>query len=193
MGVIDDFKQEKNRIAIIIATEKMIMDKYNITIDKLELKGIIEQIILSICNDAILIKNVVKLIELNTIALTKIKDYIEYNIINKNIDKENKDELTAEDVIENISKYNTDELLSKVIELEEKRKTVNTLASTEKKSNIESSNTLPIYPISLAIKETPKYSLVNNVNVENLETIAYIIEKMESIMNNKKISIIKPL
>ena len=56
MGVIDDFKQEKNRIAIIIATEKMIMDKYNITIDKLELKGIIEQIILSICNDAILIK-----------------------------------------------------------------------------------------------------------------------------------------
>ena len=186
MGVIDDFKQEKNRIAIIIATEKMIMDKYNITIDKLELKGIIEQIILSICNDAILIKNVVKLIELNTIALTKIKDYIEYNIINKNIDKENKDELTAEDVIENIGKYNTDELLSKVIELEEKRKTVNTLASTEKKSNIESSNTLPIYPISLAIKETPKYSLVNNVNVENLETIAYIIEKMESIMNNKK-------
>jgi len=129
MGVIDDFKQEKNRIAIIIATEKMIMDKYNITIDKLELKGIIEQIILSICNDAILIKNVVKLIELNTIALTKIKDYIEYNIINKNIDKENKDELTAEDVIENISKYNTDELLSKVIELEEKRKTVNTLAN----------------------------------------------------------------
>ena len=178
MGVIDDFKQEKNRIAIIIATEKMIMDKYNITIDKLELKGIIEQIILSICNDAILIKKVVKLIELNTIALTKIKDYIEYNIINKNIDKENKDELTAEDVIENIGKYNTDELLSKVIELEEKRKTVNTLASTEKKSNIESSNTLPIYPISLAIKETPKYSLVNNVNVENLETIAYIIEKM---------------
>ena len=38
----------------------------------------------------------------------------------------------------------------------------------------------------MAIKETPKYSLVNNVNVENLETIAYIIEKMESIMNNKK-------
>ena len=37
MGVIDDFKQEKNRMAIIVATEKMIMDKYNITIDKLEL------------------------------------------------------------------------------------------------------------------------------------------------------------
>ena len=187
MGVIDDFKQEKNRMAIIVATEKMIMDKYNITIDKLELKGIIEQIILSICNDAILIKSVVKLIELNTIALTKIKDYIEYNIINKKIvNNDDKDELTAEEIIDNISKYNTDELLSKVIELEEKRKTVNTLASAEKKANIEHVNVSSVPPISLAIKETPKYSLVNNVNVENLETIAYIIEKMESIMNNKK-------
>ena len=81
MGVIDDFKQEKNKIAIFVATEKMIMDKYNISIDKPELKGIIEQVILSICNDAILIKRVVKLIELNTIALTKIKDFIEINII----------------------------------------------------------------------------------------------------------------
>jgi len=187
MGVIDDFKQEKNRMAIIVATEKMIMDKYNITIDKLELKGIIDQIILSICNDAILIKSVVKLIELNTIALTKIKDYIEYNIINKKIvNNDDKDELTAEEIIDNISKYNTDELLSKVIELEEKRKTVNTLASAEKKANIEPVNVSSVPPISLAIKETPKYSLVNNVNVENLETIAYIIEKMESIMNNKK-------
>ena len=97
MGVIDDFKQEKNRMAIIVATEKMIMDKYNITIDKLELKGIIDQIILSICNDAILIKSVVKLIELNTIALTKIKDYIEYNIINnKIVNNDDKDVLTAE-------------------------------------------------------------------------------------------------
>jgi len=148
MGVIDDFKQEKNRMAIIVATEKMIMDKYNITIDKLELKGIIDQIILSICNDAILIKSVVKLIELNTIALTKIKDYIEYNIINKKIvNNDDKDELTAEEIIDNISKYNTDELLSKVIELEEKRKTVNTLASAEKKANIEPVNvsSVPLY------------------------------------------------
>ena len=68
MGVIDDFKQEKNKKTIIIASEKMISDKYNINIDNKELLIIIENIILSICNDAILIKNVVKLIELNTIA-----------------------------------------------------------------------------------------------------------------------------
>lgn len=199
MGVIDDFKQEKNKIAIFVATEKMIMDKYNISIDKPELKGIIEQVILSICNDAILIKRVVKLIELNTIALTKIKDFIEINIINKKDSGEN--DVSGVEEIDNSNKYNTDELLSKVIELEEKRKTVNTLASAEKKPNApntpntpNTSNTLNTdtssvssgQPTSSLVKETPKYSLVNNVNVENLETIAYIIEKMESIMNNKK-------
>lgn len=133
MGVIDDFRQEKNKIVINVATEKMIMDKYNLNIDKLELKGIVEQVIISICNDAILIKRIGKLIELNTIALTKIKDYIEVNIINKGANTVISEELkTADDVIDSINKYNTDELLSKVIELEEKRKTVNTLASSEK-------------------------------------------------------------
>lgn len=123
MGVIDDFRQEKNKIVINVATEKMIMDKYNLNIDKLELKGIVEQVIISICNDAILIKRIGKLIELNTIALTKIKDYIEVNIINKGANTVISEELkTADDVIDSINKYNTDELLSKVIELEEKEK-----------------------------------------------------------------------
>ena len=215
MGVIDDFKQEKNKMVINIATEKMIMDKYNLNIDKSELKGIVEQVIISICNDAILIKRIGKLIELNTIALTKIKDYIEVNIINKSANSANTvigDELkTADDVIDSINKYNTDELLSKVIELEEKRKTVNTLASAEKaNTNLSSTPSSTVSAgtpnTTIGIQGTPgtqpspsisntsfpptqtsqKYSLVNNVNVENLETIAYIIEKMESIMNNKK-------
>jgi len=218
MGVIDDFRQEKNKMLINIATEKMIMDKYNLNIDKPELKGIVEQVIISICNDAILIKRIGKLIELNTIALTKIKDYIEVNIINKGANTViGGDELkTADDVIDNINKYNTDELLTKVIELEEKRKTVNTLASAENANiNLSStpssmvsagtpnitvgtpgttqpppsisntSSTSPVLSFPLA-QTSQKYSLVNNVNVENLETIAYIIEKMESIMNNKK-------
>jgi hypothetical protein len=218
MGVIDDFRQEKNKMLINIATEKMIMDKYNLNIDKPELKGIVEQVIISICNDAILIKRIGKLIELNTIALTKIKDYIEVNIINKSANTViGGDELkTADDVIDSINKYNTDELLTKVIELEEKRKTVNTLASAENANiNLSStpsssvsagtpnitlgtpgttqpppfisntSSTSPVLSFPLA-QTSQKYSLVNNVNVENLETIAYIIEKMESIMNNKK-------
>jgi hypothetical protein len=209
MGVIDDFKQEKNRMVINVATEKMIMDKYNLNIDKLELRGIVDKVIISICNDAILIKRIGKLIELNTIALTKIKDYIEVNIINKSANTVIGDELkTADDVIDSINKYNTDELLTKVIELEEKRKTVNTLASAEN-ANVNLSSTpsstvssgapditigTPGTQQSPSISNTSfppaqtsqKYSLVSNVNVENLETIAYIIEKMESIMNNKK-------
>jgi len=232
MGVIDDFRQDKNKIVIYVATEKMIMDKYNLTIDNLELKGIIEQVIISICNDAVLIKKIGKIIELNTIALTKIKEYIEVNIINKNANVVIEDDLkTADDVIDSINKYNTDELLSKVMELEEKRKTVNTLASAEKtninkssmssstvsagahNTTISTSNTpgtpgtpgtlgtpgttqqsfsianisSPSHALSFPQTQTSqRYSLVNNVNVENLETIAYIIEKMESIMNNKK-------
>jgi len=211
MGVIDDFRQEKNKMVINVATEKMIMDKYNLNIDKLELKGIVEKVIISICNDAILIKRIGKLIELNTIALTKIKDYIEVNIINKSANSANtviSDELkTSDDVIDSINKYNTDELLSKVIELEEKRKTVNTLASVENTSinlssapsssvstgtpnttiGVSGSQSSPSPVLSFPPTQTSqKYSLVNNVNVENLETIAYIIEKMESIMNNKK-------
>ena len=224
MGVIDDFRQEKNKMVINVATEKMIMDKYNLNIDKLELKGIVEQVIISICNDAILIKRIGKLIELNTIALTKIKDYIEVNIINKGVNTVINEELkTADDVIDSINKYNTDELLSKVIELEEKRKTVNTLASSEKiNGNLSSiqvsdgltsattataattattataataslgatiaSSSSPTlsFPSTQLSQTSQKYSLVNNVNVENLETIAYIIEKMESIINNKK-------
>jgi hypothetical protein len=41
MGVIDDFKQEKNKKSIIIASEKMLKDKYDITIDNGELINII--------------------------------------------------------------------------------------------------------------------------------------------------------
>ena len=83
MGVIDEFKQEKNKKIIITASKKMIEDKYKMTINDNDLLIIINNIVSSICCDAILMKNIGKLIELNTIALTKIKDYIEKYIINK--------------------------------------------------------------------------------------------------------------
>ena len=60
MGIIDDFKHEKNKKTIINASEKMISDKYNINIDNNDLLIIIENIISSICSDAILIKNAVR-------------------------------------------------------------------------------------------------------------------------------------
>jgi hypothetical protein len=187
MGVIDDFKQEKNKKAIIIASEKMINDKYKINIDNKELIIIIENIIISICNDAILIKNVVKLIELNTIALTKIKDYVEKYIINKHEEIIYQPEQPVERELIN-NKYDTEDLLSKVIELEEKRKTLNTIVNLDSIKEPDIPNVAN--NIENKFNKNSTFALINNPvssnTNENIELVAYIIEKMESIINNKK-------
>ena len=189
MGVIDDFKQEKNKKSIIIASEKMLKDKYDITIDNGELINIINGIILSICNDAILIKRVVKLIELNTIALTKIRDYVEIKIVRKTEEVLYHQEIPIEKELIN-NKYETEELLSKVLELEEKRKTVNSLVNLEQIKETEvpinsNNNTDP----NTANTNFSPYAIINttsNPTNDNIELVAYIIEKMESIINSKK-------
>jgi hypothetical protein len=187
MGVIDDFKQEKNKKAIIIASEKMINDKYKINIDNKELIIIIENIIISICNDAILIKNVVKLIELNTIALTKIKDYVEKYIINKHEEIIYQPEQHVDRELIN-NKYDTEDLLSKVIELEEKRKTLNTIVNLDSIKEPDIPNVAN--NIENKFNKNSTYALINNPvssnTNDNIELVAYIIEKMESIINNKK-------
>jgi hypothetical protein len=189
MGVIDDFKQEKNKKSIIIASEKMLKDKYDITIDNGELINIINGIILSICNDAILIKSVVKLIELNTIALTKIRDYVEIKIVRKTEEVLYHQEIPIEKELIN-NKYETEELLSKVLELEEKRKTVNSLVNLEQIKETE----VPINSNNNTDQNTANtnfspYAIINttsNPTNDNIELVAYIIEKMESIINSKK-------
>jgi len=176
MGVIDDFKQEKNKKTIIIASEKMISDKYNINIDNKELLIIIENIILSICNDAILIKNVVKLIELNTIALTKIKDYVEKNIINKKEEIIYQPEHVERELINN--KYDTEDLLSKVIELEEKRKTLNTIVNLDSIKEPDIPNVAN--NIENKFNKNSTYALINNPvssnTNDNIELVAYIYD-----------------
>ena len=189
MGVIDDFKQEKNRKSIIIASEKMIKDKYNITIDNEELINIINGIVLSICNDAILIKNVVKLIELNTIALTKIRDYIEIKIVRKTEEVLYHQEIPIEKELIN-NKFETEELLSKVLELEEKRKTVNSLVNLEQikeaDDHIISNNSIDANTTNTIFSPYTVINTASNPANDNIELVAYIIEKMESIINNKK-------
>jgi hypothetical protein len=164
MGVIDDFKSNINKDTIINASEKMLNHKYNINIEKEKLINIVNMIISSICADAILIKNVVKIIELNTIALTKVKDYIVNNIEKKNnIETENEDAK-----IEDVVKYNSEELLSKVLSLEEKRNATLSLSSIQY-------NTIQ--------DDIPKLSNVEN-SKDNSNTFM-IVEKMYDIMNNK--------
>lgn len=193
MGVIDDFKQEKNKKSIIIASEKMIKDKYDITIDNGELINIINGIVLSICNDAILIKSVVKLIELNTIALTKIRDYVEIKIVKKTEEVLYHQEIPIGEKELLNNKYETEELLSKVLELEEKRKTINSLVNLEQIKEPEvpiiSNNSIDANTANTANTIFSPYAVINttsNPTNDNIELVAYIIEKMESIINSKK-------
>jgi hypothetical protein len=84
MTVIDDFKSEKNRNLIIQASNKMLADKYKLSLNTDILINIINSIIISMSKDAILMNNTIKLMELNTITLAKMKEYV-----NKNIDSIN--------------------------------------------------------------------------------------------------------
>jgi len=171
MGVIDLFKSNINKDTIINASEKMLSHKYNINIEKEKLIIIVNMIISSICADAILIKNVVKIIELNTIALTKVKDYIVNNSEKKiNIEIptiENENESTK---IEDIVKYNSEELLSKVLSLEEKRNATSSLSSIQ-------------------YNNTTQDDIAKSSNIEDIKDNSntyMIVEKMYDIMNTKK-------
>jgi len=198
MGVIDEFKQEKNKKVIISASKKMIEDKYKIIINDNELLLIINNIISSICSDAMLMKNIVKLMELNTITLTKIKDYIEKYIINKPDETIQQETHIEKELLNN--KFETEDLLSKVLELEEKRKTLNLLVNLNNvkenepniiniATNVANANSTNVNANVTNISNS-SFPLINkntsNMTADNIELIAYIIEKMENIINNKK-------
>ena len=80
MAIIDEFKSEKNRSLIIQASTKMLFEKYNLYLNADVLQNIIQAIITAMSKDAVLMNNTVKLMELNTITLAKMKDYITKNI-----------------------------------------------------------------------------------------------------------------
>jgi hypothetical protein len=80
MTIVDDFKSEKNRNIIFQASNKMLLDKYKLSLNSGVLINIINTIISSMSKDAILMNNTIKLMELNTITLAKMKDYVIKNI-----------------------------------------------------------------------------------------------------------------
>ena len=83
MAIIDEFKSEKNRSLIIQASTKMLQDKYRLSLNAETLTNIMNAIISAMCKDAILMNNTIKLMELNTITLAKMKDYIIKNMENE--------------------------------------------------------------------------------------------------------------
>jgi hypothetical protein len=97
MAIIDDFKSVKNRSLIISASTKMLLDKYRLSLSAETLTNIMNAIISAMSKDAILMNNTIKLMELNTITLAKMKDYII-----KNMDTVRNDVNITPDIEENI-------------------------------------------------------------------------------------------
>ena len=165
MSVIDDFKSDKNINLIFNAASKMLKDKYsNVDTHENDLINIIKSIILSICSDAILIKKVVKLMELNKIALSKIKEH--YDCI---INMQNEPEIIKTEEKDESMKYDSEQLLLKVLELEEKRSVANSLANLQKQQS--------------EVKEHKQESFVQQSNPINFNV--KILERLEVLSREK--------
>lgn len=165
MSVIDDFKSDKNINLIFNAASKMIKDKYsNVDANDNDLINITKSIIKSICSDAILIKKIVKLMELNKIALSKIKEHYD-GIINR----QNEPEIIKTEEKDESMKYDSEQLLLKVLELEEKRSVANSLANLQKQQS--------------EVKESKQESFVQQSNPINFNV--KILEKLEVLSREK--------
>ena len=160
--VINDYKSESNINMIINASQKLINDKYKeLNISNGEIVDIVNKIIYSICSDAVLIKSVVKLMELNKITLSKVRDHCDnYNkVIENDITEQN--DLT----------YNSDVLIKKVLELESKRNSLSSLTTAN---------------IQPKINKTENVQQDNNIHT-NIDVNLKIIEKLDSIIKDKNI------
>ena len=165
MSVIDDFKSDKNINLIFNAASKMIKDKYsNVDTHDNDLINIIKSIIKSICSDAILIKKIVKLMELNKIALSKIKEHFD-NIINR----QNEPEIIKTEEKDESMKYDSEQLLLKVLELEEKRSVANSIANLQKQQS--------------EVKESKQESSIQQSNPINFNV--KILERLEVLSREK--------
>ena len=193
MGVIDEFKSEKNIKIIFNAAEKMINDKYNsLNITQNDIMNMIGNTINSICSDAILLNKVVKVMELNKISLSKVKDHLD-NIINKQ--NEIPAEEKKEDEIDQ-DKYDSEQLLLKVLELEEKRSAANSLSSIKQSqlsqtiSKPNQSNqpnqpnqlNHPIQPLQ-PLQTQPVIN--DNQTLNNMDINMKILEKIEAIAKDR--------
>ena len=171
MAIIDEFKSEKNRNIIIHASNKMLLDKYKLSLRADLLANIINTIISSMSKDAILMNNTVKLMELNTITLAKMKDYIIKNIDNINnnennsINEENTTEYNNEDYNNKTDILTNEELLIRVKEYEHKREISNTIYENNIELSSQSTNN------------------TNNTNNTNTNLIPEIMEKVLTSLN----------
>lgn len=180
MGIIDDFKSEKNRKLILQASTKMLHEKYNLSLNTDVLLGIIQAIIMTMSKDAVLMNNTVKLMELNTITLTKMKDYIIKNMNTTHLPVSNEETETETEPDANVPPpehiYNrgdiltNEELLLRVKEYEHSRVITNTIVATiDTESNMGAN--------------AANMDIVTNVGASMMPNVAEIMEKTITSLN----------
>lgn len=191
MAIIDEFKSEKNRNLIIQASTKMLLDKYNLTLNPDVVINIINTIISSMSKDAILMNNTIKLMELNTITLAKMKDYVNKNIEDANVPVVNDiNAPIANDTpkFNEAPKFNEDEDIDK-IEILTNEELLIKVQNYENKRNIANTILVNIDNIDVSTENNVSNNGVSNPN----KLISEIIEKVFVTMNkhiNKKTLII---
>jgi hypothetical protein len=191
MAIIDEFKSEKNRGLIIQASTKMLFEKYNLSLSPDVLQGIIQAIIMSMSKDAILMNDTIKLMELNTITLTKMKDYIIKNIEAVNAPVAQASPQFIEESVANVAAnagydkgdiLTNEELLIRVKEYEHSRVISNTVLT-----NIEATG------VSETTASGTTVASSVSTSVASAPVVADIMEKVISSLNtstNKKTLII---
>ena len=189
MAIIDEFKSEKNRDLIIHASNKMLLDKYKLSLKVEILTNIINTIISSMSKDAILMNNTVKLMELNTITLAKMKDYIIKNIDNINaanvidnnennsINETNTTEFNNEDYDNKTDILTNEELLIRVKEYEHKRE----ISKTIFENNID---TVLLSTNNTNTNNNNNTNNTNNNNTNNTNNTNLISEIMEKVLTS---------
>lgn len=173
MGIIDEFKSEKNRNLIVQASTKMLLEKYNISLNADVLLGIIQAIITTMSKDAVLMNNTVKLMELNTITLTKMKDYIIKNMDTANHMESNEPDVNVpqpEHIYNRGDILTNEELLLRVKEYEHSRVITNTIVAT-------------IDTESNAGANAANMDIVTNVGASTMPNVAEIMEKVITSLN----------
>lgn len=216
MSIIDEFKGEKNRNLIIQASNKMLLDKYNLSLRTDLLISIINTIIASMSKDAILMNNTIKLMELNTITLAKMKDYVIKNIdninaanaANNNIDiternegsERNESNIVNNDVaistnlpqaVQAVQNYNEDYGYNKTDVLTNEELLIRVKEYEHKRiiSNTIFSNIENNIDISSTANTTNTANTANTANAANANIIPEIMEKvLTSINTNTEIN-----
>jgi hypothetical protein len=194
----------------------MLLDKYNLSLRTDLLISIINTIIASMSKDAILMNNTIKLMELNTITLAKMKDYVIKNIDNINaanaaIDiternegsERNESNIVNNDVaistnlpqaVQSSQNYNedygynkTDVLTNEELLIRVKEYEHKRIISNTIFSNIE--NNIDISSTANTTSTTSTTSTANTTNTANANIIPEIMEKvLTSINTNTEIN-----